>query len=134
MKPKRSFKIVKQPIYPGGRKAMKDFILNNLIYPSSAIQNNIEGVVFLKYEINHKGIVNKSKVVHSLGFGCDEEAKRLVKLLKFKVPKSRNIKALFHKSIKITFKINKENNSMEIKYNFQASPKSKPSYNYNIKI
>lgn len=85
---------------------MNELIYGNLKYPKEAAAKKLEGVVILKYDINHLGQVIDAKVVKSLGFGCDEEAIRVVKMLVFEVPKNpRKLKITFHKDIHIHFKL-----------------------------
>ena len=62
----------------------------------------------LKYDIDYTGKVTDAKVIKSLGDGCDEEAIRVIKLLKFDIPKGpRKLRVLFHKEAKIKFKLPK---------------------------
>jgi TonB family protein len=95
--------ILHRPEFPGGRKALLQTITDNLQYPERAREANIKGTVRLRYGINYKGEVVDVKVVKGIGYGCDEEAIRLVKLLKFNVDKTRGIKVLFHRTIQIHF-------------------------------
>lgn len=88
---------------------MNALIKENLKYPAEALKNKIEGKVQLRYEIDYKGNVVKAKVISSLGYGCDEEAQRLVKLLKFHMPKiPRKVRLKFNKTIRINFKLPKK--------------------------
>ncbi len=87
---------------------MKALIQDNLRYPETALKEKIEGTVVLKYSIGHKGDVVDTRIISGLGYGCDEEAVRLVRLLKFTVPKARGLKVLFHKDIKIHFRFPKK--------------------------
>ena len=78
---KRSAKdkhFLKQPIYKGGQKVMDKVIQENLKYPKEALANKIEGSVYLRYGIDYKGNVIETKVISSLGYGCAEEAVRIV--------------------------------------------------------
>lgn len=145
---------IKKPIYPGGLKAMRELIKKELKYPKEALEEKIEGSVYLRYYIDHKGKVTSSKVLSSLGHGCDEEAQRIVKKFKFEVPKGpRKLRVKFHKTIRIHFRLPKEQpkkanptpkkSATKITYTIQPSPKknSKPgpekksnSYTYTIKF
>jgi protein TonB len=87
---------LKQPEYPGGPKAMSKFIYENLRYPKPALEAGKEGVVLVEYDINHEGRVVDTRVLQSIGHGCDEEAERVVRLLKFDVGKNRGVKVVFH--------------------------------------
>lgn len=54
------------------------FFQDNLRYPSLALENGVEGEVGLRLTLLENGEIGNIKVVNSLGFGCDEEAVRLV--------------------------------------------------------
>ena len=108
MKKERKDKhFIKKPTYEGGLTAMRAFIKKNMKYPKAALKAKFEGTVFVKYTVDHKGNVISSKVVSSIGYGCDVEAKRLVSLLKFQVPKIRKMRIQYHKSIQIHFRLPK---------------------------
>ncbi len=105
-KEKKDDSFIKHPFYKGGAQALNDFIYSNLKYPRDAAKNKIEGIVIIKYDINFDGVVLDAKIMKSLGHGCDEEAIRVVKMLKFEVPKNpRKLKVVFHKDIHIHFKM-----------------------------
>jgi len=60
-----------------------DFIKENLEYPAMAKQNGIKGVVRLTYQITKEGQLDNITVVDSLGYGCEEEAIRLLQSFPF---------------------------------------------------
>lgn len=95
---------IHKPSYPGGPQALKKFISEHLTYPEEAAAAGIKGTVTVDYTINYKGNVIDTKIISGLGYGCDEEATRLVKLLKFDVPKQRARRIRFHKTINIHFR------------------------------
>jgi protein TonB len=119
---------VKQPIYEGGAKAMQTFIHQNLQYPKDAIEKSIEGVAELRITIDYEGLVTDVQILGSISPSCDKEAIRLAKLLKFTIPKNpRKLKVLFHKNIKVQFKLpNQEvkkivnNKPQRIVYNYSS--------------
>lgn len=94
--------------YEGGAKAMDEHVKQHLVYPKLAFENKIEGTVHLFLDIDHKGNVVKAKVVSGIGHGCDEEAVRVVKLMKFKVEKIRNMHVVHHHRLQIHFRLGKE--------------------------
>lgn len=98
-------KFVKKAEYPGGSEALKKFVKENLRYPQEAVLHRVEGKVFLKYEVNDKGKVHSVMVVNGIGYGCDEEAKRIVKLLKYpgQINKGVRINTKFKISIHFNF-------------------------------
>lgn len=96
---------VRRPSYPGGPKAMQEFLRQHLQYPAEALQHGVEGTVVVRYEIDYKGNVTQVKVLTSVGYGCDEEAIRLVKMLKFDVPPVKGLKVSFHNTLKVHFRL-----------------------------
>ena len=107
-KEKKDKHFIKKPVYPGGLNAMRKLIQENLRYPEDALANKIEGTVVLKYDIDHLGAVVDAKVIAGVGYGCDEEAIRLVKMFRFNAPKNRGVKVRFHKDIHIHFRLPKK--------------------------
>lgn len=69
------------PVYEGGEKAMKAFIADQLNYPVKALNAQVSGTVIVSFIINNDGSVTNINVDKSVGYGCDEEAKRLVKIM-----------------------------------------------------
>lgn len=67
------------PVYPGGEKAMKEFIAANLRYPAPARENGVEGVINLRVTINADGTVGDVKVVRMVDPDLEKEAVRIVK-------------------------------------------------------
>lgn len=98
-------KLIKAPTYPGGRKAMAEFLASQLQYPKEALEKKIEGIVMVRIDIDGKGNVSKTTIKKSIGYGCDEEAARICKLLKFYVQSKRNVRLTHHKTIKVNFRL-----------------------------
>lgn len=99
---------IQKAYYKGGADAMKNFILSNLKYPPEAAQKGIEGTVHVQYHINQSGKVFKAKALTKHGYGLEEEAIRLIKLLRFEVPKrSRHLKIIYNKTTHIHFRLPK---------------------------
>ncbi len=73
--------VIISPKPNGGYSAYKKQIKENLQYPEEALANEIEGRVRLKFNVSPGGKIRDIQVVKSLGYGCDEEAIRLVKEL-----------------------------------------------------
>ena len=93
------------PVYTGGQKALNEFVRLNLKYPEEALTNKIEGTVTVNYDVDIYGDVISTKVKHGLGYGCDEEACRIVKLLKYPKKKYQGMRVVFHMNINIHFRI-----------------------------
>lgn len=103
-KDKKKTFFIRQPEYAGGPKALAKFLYENLRYPAEAIETGKEGTVMVEYDIDHQGDVVATRVLQGLGAAFDDEACRVVRLLKFDVPKNRGVRVLFHKKARIQFK------------------------------
>lgn len=54
----------------------------NLEYPREAVNNNVEGTVYLGFFVDKDGSVKDVKIIgRKVGMGCDEEAIRVMRLL-----------------------------------------------------
>ena len=74
------------PIYKGGWEKIFEVLRNNACYPPEAREKKIEGRVYVQFKIAENGTVHDVKVKRGLGYGCDEEAVRLVSLLNDWIP------------------------------------------------
>lgn len=66
------------PEFEGGNRELYRWLSQNLNYPSAAARNNIQGKVFLNFIVEKDGSISHAKVLKGIGFGCDEEALRVV--------------------------------------------------------
>jgi periplasmic protein TonB len=69
------------PSFPGGELALKSFLERNIQYPEEAINDGVEGTIKVAFEINEKGELSAIKILNKIGAGCDEEAKRVLKMM-----------------------------------------------------
>jgi protein TonB len=67
------------PEFEGGMKAWYKFIQRNLRYPSTAIDQEKQGKVFLSFVVERDGSISDVKVMKGVGYGMDEEASRVIK-------------------------------------------------------
>ena len=70
--------VERMPQFPGGIEDMYKYIYANLRYPESAKTNNITGQVIVQFIVTAEGDITKTKVIRSIGYGCDEEAVRVI--------------------------------------------------------
>jgi TonB family protein len=98
---------IKQPTFKGGNEAFTKAIYTQLRYPEGAIKAKTEGIVYVEYDIDYTGSVIETRVIQGIGHGCDEEACRVLKTLKFDVVRTRGVKVLFHRKAKIQFRLPK---------------------------
>ena len=77
--PEKPFDFVEtMPEFPGGMQAMYNYITNNLQYPKLAKESNRNGRVVLSFVVNADGSISDINIMESIGFGCDDEAKRVI--------------------------------------------------------
>ncbi len=148
MKKEKKTLFIHQPIYKGGPKELTKFIYSNLRYPQEAFDSGIEGTVYIEYDIDYQGNVVATRVVQGLGHGCDEEACRVVQLMKFDVERNRGVHVLFHQKVKIQFKKPKQAPvqqpaTQQMQVNYTITPTAPPkkeeapadlTYNYTIRL
>lgn len=71
--------VEQQPEFPGGISSMYKFIGENIKYPSAAQRANVSGKVFVKFVVEKDGTIGDVQILKGIGFGCDEEATRVIK-------------------------------------------------------
>ncbi|GAB3875760.1 energy transducer TonB [Hymenobacter segetis] len=74
----------------GGQAAIVAAIQKSVRYPAKALQNGVEGKVFVSFTVDPKGDVTDVKVVRGLGSGLDEETMRAIKTLPKFIPGKQN--------------------------------------------
>ncbi|MBU3677352.1 MAG: energy transducer TonB, partial [Chitinophagaceae bacterium] len=73
------FDFVEQmPEFPGGETKLAEYLSKNIKYPKQANENGIQGRVVLSFIVNEDGNITDIKVVRGIGYGCDQEAMRVV--------------------------------------------------------
>ncbi len=103
------FMIVEDPAeFPGGVAAMYKFINSNIQYPLQARENNVQGRVTVNFVVGSDGSITQVKVVSKpIGFGLEEEAIRVVKMMpKWKPGKQRGRPVKVYFNLPISFKLN----------------------------
>lgn len=142
---------VHAPVLEGGDESIGKIIGENIRYPEAALAQRVEGTVSLNYTIGGNGRVIRAEVTEGIGHGCDEEALRLVKLLRFSVKRTQGLNVYHHRTLQIHFKLPPPPKpvappSMQVQYQLtpakpEAAPKDaqaqkptspKPSFTYTI--
>lgn len=96
------------PEFPGGTKAMLDFLKNNIQYPDMARKNGVQGKVILKVVIDKDGSVTQPTLIRSIDSDLDKEALRIVKLMPKWKPGTQRGKAMkVEYTFPVTFKLDK---------------------------
>ena len=67
------------PDFPGGNDALYNYLGKNVKYPKTAMENRIEGTVYVTFVIQADGSIRDARVIRGLGYGCDEIALEAVR-------------------------------------------------------
>ena len=94
------------PDIPVAGSGVNSFLKKNISYPQLAIEKEIQGCVFIGCIVTEKGKIEDPRVLQGIGFGCDEEALRVVKLITGLIPakqKGKFVRSLC--TIPVTFEL-----------------------------
>lgn len=105
MEKQKKKKFLNTPKYPGGSQAFRAFISENLRYPDQALQNGLQGSVIVGYDVFDTGEVGNIHIIKGLGYGCDEEAVRLIGLLSFEKVRNRGLRLRMGTKTTIHFRL-----------------------------
>ncbi|MBN1819755.1 MAG: TonB family protein [Prolixibacteraceae bacterium] len=137
---KKSATFLKLPEYPGGKEQFREFVKEHLKYPEEALEKKVEGTVFLSADVSGKGQVSNINVEKGIGYGCDEEAVRILSLMHFGGVKNRGVRVITRKKFRINFKLPpQKKSSRQISYTYkepgkQTENKQPVSYSYTINL
>ena len=68
------------PEFPGGETALKNYISKHIKYPSDALDNGIEGTVYVQFMIDKSGRVIDPEIIRPVIPSLDKEAIRVYNL------------------------------------------------------
>ena len=84
----------KSPEFPGGMEAFIRYLRKNLQFPEQAREAGVSGKVFVSFVVEKDGRLTDITVIKGIGFGCDEEAARVLKKSPAWTPGIQNAKAV----------------------------------------
>ncbi|MCX7929193.1 MAG: energy transducer TonB [Chlorobi bacterium] len=119
-KRRRKKQFLRTPSYPGGTKALAAFIQHNLRYPTEALARRIEGDVHVAFDVDEEGGVHRPRIVRGIGAGCDEEALRLVSMLRYNPVRNRGVTVTSHMELVIHFRL-PQSQPLQIVYHYRPS-------------
>jgi len=95
------------PKFPGGINALRRWIGKHVNYPAVARENQVEGTVFLRFEVTKTGKIGKVELQKGIDILIDTEAIKVIKKLpNFKPGKHNGAAVNVWFSIPISFKLN----------------------------
>lgn len=90
----------------GGYDSLYQFFSKEMKYPRAATRNQVYGRVFVEFVIDKKGVPTEIKSIKGIGYGCDEEAARVIALTKWNPGKQRGKPVKVKMVLPVQFKIN----------------------------
>jgi protein TonB len=69
------------PSFPGGEVAFKKWLSDNVKYPNIPRESQIQGTVFLRFEVTKTGDIGDVEIMKSIDPLLDEEAIRIIRSL-----------------------------------------------------
>jgi TonB family protein len=95
------------PLYKG---ELREFVQNSIVYPQRALQDTIEGKVFVTFIVDTLGITMNHCIAKGVRDDLDQEALRIARLIKYEKPAMRKGKPIYFEiTIPIVFCITSEN-------------------------
>jgi protein TonB len=71
----------KMPEFPGGQVEMIKFLSKNINYPTVALDQGVQGSIYVQFVIWKDGSVREVKVLRGVGSSLDNEAIRVIKMM-----------------------------------------------------
>ena len=115
--------------YPGGDNSLYKFMYQNFLQPDAVPDSSFCKKGKIKFTINKNGLTTQFEIVDTLGYGCDEEIIRILKLTKWHPAKSAGKKVEDHRLLpySIIFEKSKPVNSNTSPRSEHACPPQTPS-------
>ena len=108
-----AFDVVEEmPEFPGGPKALMDYLMTNVKYPKTAFDADIQGRVIAQFVVDKEGTVKDAHVVKSVDPALDAEALRVINNMPKWRPGRQNGKVVNVKyTIPVSFSLDGNNDS-----------------------
>lgn len=82
--------VEQMPTFPGGQKALLQYISDNIKYPTIAQENGIQGRVIVRFVVKKDGSIGDVQVLRGVDSSLDKEAVRVVQSLPKFIPGKQN--------------------------------------------
>ena len=98
--------VEQQAEFPGGQAALMKWLSNNIRYPESAQQNDIQGKVVVKFVVEKDGSIGQATIAKGVDKDLDREAIRVVKKMpKWQPGKNNGVAVRSYFTLPVTFKL-----------------------------
>lgn len=92
--------------FPGGQVALMKWLSQNILYPETARQNDIQGRVVVKFIVEKDGSIGHATIVKSVDKDLDSEALRVVnKMPKWQPGRNNGVAVRSYFNLPVTFKL-----------------------------
>ncbi|AEI46829.1 M56 family metallopeptidase [Runella slithyformis] len=126
----------KSPEFPGGMRALQQYIASNLKYPEPARRAHVEGIVLVSFTVTKEGAIKDLVIDKGFGFGADAEAIRLISTMPHWTPALKDGQPVDAKcSMPVSFVLEKKEPSVKMNTTNPATAGgSLYRYNPSIKV
>ncbi len=80
----RGLDSIASPMIAKGTRGLPMYLAENMRYPEDARRRDIQGQVGVEFVVETSGNVSNLRAVEALGAGCDDEAMRLIRSMKWR--------------------------------------------------
>ena len=95
-----------EPQFPGGERAMSEWLQRNIKYPIEAYEANEQGMVYVQFIVYKTGELSDFKIIRGVSDSIDAEALRVVKKMPNWIPGTvRGTKVSVRYTLPISFKL-----------------------------
>ena len=96
----------KQPEFPGGQGALMKWLSQNVRYPETAQQNDVQGRVIVKFVVEKDGSIGTATILKGVDKDLDREALRVVKKMpKWQPGKNNGVAVRSYFNLPVVFKL-----------------------------
>lgn len=98
--------VEQKPEFPGGEAAMYKWLSDNIVYPSAASEEGVQGRVVVEFVVGRDGSITNARVVRQRHPALDKEALRVIKAMPKWIPGRNNGQAVkVTYTLPVTFKL-----------------------------
>ncbi len=98
--------VEQQAEFPGGQAALMKWLSNNVRYPETAQQNDVQGRVIVKFVVEKDGSIGAATILKGVDKDLDREALRVVKKMpKWQPGKNNGVAVRSYFNLPVVFKL-----------------------------
>ncbi len=98
--------VEQQAEFPGGQAALMKWLSNNVRYPETAQQNDVQGRVIVKFVVEKDGSIGAATILKGVDKDLDKEALRVVKKMpKWQPGKNNGVAVRSYFNLPVVFKL-----------------------------